>query len=224
MHSTKLIFFDLDGTLIDSLPDLAWAVDRMMLSMNKTPPGILNTKSWVGNGAAKLIKRALTHSMDAEPEAKEFHHAQQLFNRFYSETLSVRSRLYEGVMVTLEQLKRHAIGFVCITNKPSEFTLPLLQQLCLTPFFDLVICGDSLNYKKPHPEPLFYAAEQSQIAISDCLMVGDSKNDIEAARAAGCPVVAVSYGYNHGEDIRLANPDACIDHFADLLPLIVPAA
>lgn len=133
MHSTKLIFFDLDGTLIDSLPDLAWAVDRMMLSMNKTPPGILNTKSWVGNGAAKLIKRALTHSMDAEPEAKEFHHAQQLFNRFYSETLSVRSRLYEGVMVTLEQLKRHAIGFVCITNKPSEFTLPLLQQLCLTP-------------------------------------------------------------------------------------------
>lgn len=223
LFSAKHLFFDLDGTLVDSLPDLTQAVDRMMLSMNKAPPGIECVKSWVGNGAAKLIKRALTRSMNDEPDVQEFERAQQLFNRYYWENLSSHSRLYDGVTDTLDQLTRHAKSLVCITNKPSLFAHPLLQALGLSQFFQIIICGDSLNFKKPHPEPLLHAAEQHKTPITNCLMVGDSKNDILAARAAGCPVIAVSYGYNHGEDIRLSAPDACIDRFADLLPLLQPS-
>ena len=224
MFPVKRIFFDLDGTLINSLPDLASALDQMMLSMNKSPPGLTLTGSWVGNGADRLIKRALTHSMDAEPEPLEFVRAQQLFHKYYSDKLSMHSCLYEGVLETLDQLKRQSIGLACITNKPSQFTHPLLQEFGLDHYFDIVICGDSLDNKKPHPEPLLYTAQQAGVALTHCLMVGDSRNDVEAARAAGCPVAAVSYGYNHGEDIRLANPDACVDQFADLLPLLTPVS
>lgn len=220
MFTPKAIFFDLDGTLLHSLPDLAWAADQMMLAMNRAAPGIELVGRWIGNGAERLIKRALTGSMEGEPPEAELCQGKRLFQHFYEQSLATRSKPYEGVVETLERLRDRQTPLACITNKPAAFTAPLLDKLGLTHYFSLCLSGDSLANKKPHPEPLLYAADHCGMALPECLMVGDSKNDIAAARAAGCPVIAVSYGYNHGENIHQAGPDAVIDRFDELLRFI----
>lgn len=220
MFNPSAIFFDLDGTLVDSIGDLAWAVGRMMEDLGKPDPGREKVVSWVGNGAPVLIKRALTGSMDGDPDNREFERATALFMSHYRANLAVHSELYPGVCGTLNRLAECQLPLICITNKPAEFTDQLLANLNIDQLFRETISGDSLPNRKPHPEPLFHAAKLCGTSIEQCLMVGDSKSDVQAALSAGCPVVAVSYGYNHGEDIRLSNPDITIDRFEQLLPLI----
>ncbi|MEZ5525117.1 MAG: phosphoglycolate phosphatase [Pseudomonadales bacterium] len=220
MFKPSAVFFDLDGTLVDSVADMAFAVSKMLSHFDLPAPGIEQVSTWVGNGAQKLVKRALTGSMHGEPDEALLNRAMPLFERYYHENLALHSQLYEHVEHTLEALKSSGIKLACITNKPAQFTGILLENINIARYFSLVVSGDTLPTKKPHPGPLLHAAQEFGLHIDQCLMVGDSKSDIEAAHAAGCPVVALSYGYNHGEDIRQHRPDITIDSLDELLPLI----
>lgn len=220
MFKPRAVFFDLDGTLVDSVADMSYAVGKMLSHFDKPAPGIERVSTWVGNGAQALINRALTGEMDGEADKALFDQAMPLFNRYYHENLAKHSALYEHVEDTLKALKKAGLPLACITNKPAQFTEKLLKNIHIGQYFSLVVSGDSLPTKKPHPGPLLHAAQEFGLHIDECLMVGDSKSDIVAAQQAGCPVVALSYGYNHGQDIRQHNPDITIDSLAELLPLL----
>ena len=220
MFRPRAIFFDLDGTLVDSVADMSVAVEKMLSHFDKPAPSTKTVSTWVGNGAQKLVKRALTGRMEGEPEPALFEQAMPLFNRYYHENLARHSELYEHVDDTLKRLQQAGLPLACITNKPAQFTEVLLENINIAHYFSLVVSGDTLPTKKPDPAPLIHAAQTFNVPIADCLMVGDSKSDIVAAQQAGCPVVALSYGYNHGEDIRQHNPDITIDSLDQLLPLI----
>jgi phosphoglycolate phosphatase len=216
----QLILLDLDGTLVDSVPDLAFAVDSMMQQLHLPKRGIASVREWVGNGMERLIKRALVNDMHGEPDEALFQRALPLFKHAYNQCNGHHSLLYPNVKTTLQYLHDHAFLMACITNKPRQFTEPLLEQLGIAHFFNLILSGDSLPSKKPDPLPLIHATQHFNVLPQNCVMIGDSKNDVQAARAAHLQVICVSYGYNHGEDIRLSHPDAVLDDFGELRDLI----
>ncbi len=216
MKKPNLILIDLDGTLVDSVPDLAYSVDGMMRAIGREPWGEERVRDWVGNGVERLVRRALTGSLDGEPDEAEFKRAYPVFLKLYAEHNGERSRPYPGVLEGLTWMASANFTLGCITNKAARFTEPLLQALGLAPFFGITISGDSLPRKKPDPMPLLHACEHFSIPPQHSLMLGDSVSDVKAARAAGFDIVCVSYGYNHGNDIRDAHPDAVIDSFVEL--------
>ncbi len=216
----RLVLIDLDGTLVDSVPDLAAAANRMLATLGRPPAHQDDVRNWVGNGAVRLVKRALVGALDGEPEVTEFERAMPLFLEYYAEENCRHSQPYPTVRATLERLAATGLNLACVTNKPADFTRPMLEQLGLAGFFGLVVAGDTARAVKPDPAPLLHALDFFNLPAGDALMVGDSINDIQAARAAGMPVICVSYGYNHGRDIRLAAPDAVIDALAELEQLI----
>ena len=220
----EAIVIDLDGTMVDSVPDLAHSVDQVMERLHLAPCGEAQVRLWVGNGVEPLVKRALTKSMDGEPDAALFAQAFPLFLEVYGANTCARSRLYPGIGEGLLRLKGLGYRLACVTNKAERFTTPLLVALGIAAHFELVIAGDSLPRKKPDPLPLLHASQHFGVPPQAVLMVGDSVSDVKAARAAGCNVVCVSYGYNHGEDIREAGPDAVIDRLTELPDLFVQAA
>ncbi len=219
-QNKKLVVFDLDGTLVDSVPDLAFCVDEMLKLMDLPPAGEAKVRQWVGNGVERLVKRALLGRMDGEPDADLFDRALPIFLELYGENISRRSCLFPGVEQGLSWLAEHKINLACVTNKAQRYTIPLLKELGIYERFAIVLSGDSLSEKKPSAMPLLHAAEHCGIAKENCLMVGDSISDVRAARAAGFPVICLSYGYNHGQDIRTAEPDAVIDSLAELPGLL----
>ncbi|HWY25876.1 MAG TPA: phosphoglycolate phosphatase [Nevskia sp.] len=216
-HSQALLF-DLDGTLIDTVPDIAAAVDRALLDLSLPAAGLARVRGWVGNGAAKLLERALRHA-GAPPEEMSAR-ALDLFLQHYGDEFTVRSELYEGVAETLDRLAARGLRLAVCTNKPSAFVAPLLRHFRIDHHFALSIGADELPQRKPHPAPLLHIAASFGLKPAECLMVGDSVNDVEAARAAGMPVIAVSYGYNHGAPIADSRPDAVVDRFAQIVELI----
>ncbi len=220
LNKPEMVLLDLDGTLIDSVPDLAYCVDEMMKQLGRPVCGEARVRGWVGNGIEKLVKRALTDELEAEPAAADMARAMPIFNELYAANNSVRSRLFPGVRAGLEALRAAGIKLGCVTNKAACFTEPMLRDLGIMEFFAIVVSGDTTPQKKPHPAPLLYAAEFFKVGPEHALMVGDSMHDVHAARAAGFAVVAVSYGYNHGIDIREAQPDAVIDSLAELKALL----
>ncbi|WP_017445903.1 phosphoglycolate phosphatase [Gayadomonas joobiniege] len=215
---TTTILFDLDGTLVDSAPDLANSVNATLIQLGREPFTTSKIRNWVGNGAKVLIERALsgqkTISTTLDPQLAD--KALKLFLHHYSEHLAVDSALYPGVAETLSALKNKGYKLALVTNKPSAFISPLLKGLAIDDYFLANIGGDTLPQKKPAPEPLLHAADLLKQAPQNCVMVGDSKNDILAGKAAGMLTVAVTYGYNYGEDISLQQPDFCFDHFAQI--------
>ncbi|TVQ93508.1 MAG: phosphoglycolate phosphatase [Chromatiaceae bacterium] len=215
-----LILIDLDGTLVDSVPDLTHCVDAMLTQLGRASRGEAAVRNWVGNGVERLVKRALTDRMDGEPTAAELAEALPLFCDIYADNTARRSVPYPGVREGLTWLRERGYRLGCVTNKAARFTEPLLAALDLREHFELVISGDSLPEHKPHPLPLLHAADFFGCAPAAALMVGDSVSDVKAARAAGFAVVCVSYGYNHGEDIGLAGPDAVIDALTELQVLL----
>lgn len=213
-----LVLFDFDGTLMDCLPDLAAGIDRMLADLGWPPAGEEKVSHWLGNGAVILVRRALLDRYDisgTEPDIVS-EQALALFLSHYGEVSGQQSRLYPGVDICLERLAALNIPMALVTNKPLPFTEHLLQQFDLSKYFQLVLGGDCLPEKKPHPLPLLHAMQTFDVQPSQTLMVGDSSNDILAAKAAGCPVVAVSYGFNHGESVAKQQPDLILDTLADL--------
>ena len=219
-----MILIDVDGTLVDSVPDLAYCVDAMMMHLGRSPCGEARVRNWVGNGVERLVGRALVGALDGEPAVADFARAYPLFLDLYAKNTSKRSHLYPGVREGLDMLKAAGYPLGCVTNKAAQFTEPLLRDLGVSDDFAIVISGDTLLRKKPDPEPLLHAAGFFGVAPQDSLMIGDSVSDVRAARAAGFQIVCVSYGYNHGMDIREARPDAVIDTLTGILPLLEKAA
>ena len=217
----ELILIDVDGTLVDSVPDLAYCIDEMMKQLDMPVRGIDAVREWVGNGVETLTKRALVNALSGEPDAGLFAKAMPIFNALYAVNNSQRSNLYPGVLEALEAFKAdpdYRVG--CVTNKAARFTIPILEDLGIKDFFEIIICGDTLEKKKPDPLPLLHVAEKLGIKPENALMLGDSMSDVKAARAAGFKIVCMSYGYNHGEDIRDYNPDAVIDTMTEFSGLI----
>ena len=224
LKQPKLILIDVDGTLVDSVPDLAYCVNSMMRELGMPEHGEASIRDWVGNGVERLVRRALIGELEGEPQEALFRRAYPLFLDCYAVNTSARSTLYPGVREGLDELRTRGYVLGSVTNKAGQFTVPLLKDLGIYEDFAVVVAGDTLDKKKPDPEPLFYAAEQMGVSPADCMMVGDSISDIKAARAAGFQIVCVPYGYNHGNDIREGKPDAVIDSLAHLDTLLQDAA
>jgi phosphoglycolate phosphatase len=212
----RAVLFDLDGTLVHSAPDLAAAVNRMLHDLGHAEQPLENVITWVGNGMTRLVKRALTGDMHAEPDAGLFARALTLFKTHYAAHLAVHTKPYAGTPAVLETLAGRGFSLGCVTNKPAMFTVPLLQQLGLDKYFRVVVSGDTTPVRKPDPAPLRHACEALGIDAARAMLVGDSANDVQAARNAGMPVICVSYGYNHGRDVRELNPDVVVDSLAEV--------
>ena len=214
--SIRAVLFDLDGTLVDSAPDIARAVDRTLEALGRPPAGADRVRNWVGNGAPRLIKRVLTGEMHGEPEAELYERAFDLFLRNYGEDLTGHSVLYPGAAEMLSALQGRGLKLACVTNKPERFARPVLEALGIAAPFEIIVGGDTVDAKKPDPAPMLFALDRLGVAPEQALMVGDSVIDVEAARNTGTGVVCVPYGYNHGVDVRGFGPDAVIDNLREL--------
>lgn len=219
-----MVLIDVDGTLVDSVPDLAYCVDEMMKQLGMPVHGEAKVREWVGNGVERLVRRALIGQLDGEPDEALFDKAYPIFMQLYAENTSKRSQLYPGVQEGLAWLRQAGYKLGCVTNKAAQFTEPLLKDLGIHDVFGIVISGDTLERKKPDPMPLLHAADFFGVEPADALMIGDSVSDVKAARAAGFQIICMSYGYNHGVDIREARPDVVIDSMAELASVLSSAA
>ena len=216
----EMVLIDVDGTLVDSVPDLAFCVDEMLKQLGMPTRGEQRVRHWVGNGVERLVKRGLINQLDGEPDEALYAKALPIFRELYAENTSRRSCLYDGVREALDFLSTTGVKIGCVTNKASEFTLPILRDLGISSYFETVLCGDMVERKKPDPLPLLQSAETLGVSPQASLMIGDSMSDVKAARAAGFSIVCMSYGYNHGEDIRDYDPDAVIDSMDQIRDII----
>ena len=223
LRPVQMVLIDVDGTLVDSVPDLAYCVDEMMQQLDMPVRGEANVRNWVGNGVERLVRRALTNSLDGEPDDALFEKAYPVFLDLYADNTSKRSILYPGVTEGIAFLKSARYKLGCVTNKAAQFTEPLLKDLGISAYFSIVVSGDTLPVKKPDPGPLLHVAKHFGVSPAHSTMIGDSISDVKAARAAGFQIICMSYGYNHGVDIREAQPDAVIDSMAELEGLLESA-
>ena len=207
---------DLDGTLLHTAPEIAAAANQMLQAMQRPTLDPMQIQGYIGEGAQMLIQRCLMGSLANVPDAAALAEAQALFLKFYADNVS-HSQPYPGVVAGLEAMQKAGYRLACVTNKPASFTLPLLQASQLDSYFSVVVSGDSLSKKKPDPAQLLHVCEHFQLAPEQALMVGDSISDVTAARAAGCYVITVPYGYNHG---LVLQSDASIAQLGDALTLL----
>ncbi|NRA42538.1 MAG: phosphoglycolate phosphatase [Pseudomonadales bacterium] len=223
------MLFDLDGTLVDSVPDLTQAMNLAIAESNMQQPFCVSAsllKLWVGNGAERLVQRAHRYLATVlDPNAMpscELLHRRFLYHYGHLSTAQKQSCLYDGVEQVLGKLTQAGIALAVVTNKPAQFTPALLSDLGIAKYFDVVVAGDSLPVKKPDPQPLLHALDCLRnkghaVQIESALMVGDSKNDILAAKAANMASASVSYGYNHGESITEYNATLKLSALTELL-------
>jgi len=202
--------FDLDGTLLDTLPDIADAGNAMLAELKRPVVHEAIVRSYIGDGIPRLVKRLLTESREGEPEAALFERANGVFQARYAERLDVRTRPYPGAVDGIARLRRAGYKLACVTNKAERFARPLLDAHFGIGAFDLLVGGDSLPRKKPDPMPILHCCERFGIVPAALLVVGDSANDVAAGLAAGCPVVCVPYGYTGGLDVRSLGADAIV--------------
>lgn len=215
LEGVELVAFDLDGTLIDSVPDLAIAVDAALVELGLPAVGEARVRDWVGNGSLVLMERALRFTAHTDDGLLD--RAHQAFLEHYARAPGAHTRLYSGVRECLDGLRGRGLPLALVTNKPEAFIAPLLGGLGLAGDFALCLGGDSLAEKKPHPAPLLHVASHFAISPAACLMVGDSRHDIAAGKAAGFRTLAVPYGYNHGEPVRDSGPDGVVESLAELV-------
>ena len=212
------VLFDLDGTLLDTAGDIRVALNRTLAESGWEPLPESDVRRMIGQGSPILIERAAAAQGRALGEAAQHAMLERFFHHYgaLQENEEFSARPYAGASEALERLHGAGLRTAIVTNKQERFATGLLERLRLKQWIDLVVGGDSCERRKPDPQPLLYACERLAAPPSRTLMVGDSRNDCEAARAAGCPVVLVSYGYNHGEPVADARPDRVIERLDDL--------
>ena len=215
------VTLDLDGTLLDTVPDLADAAKAMLAELSLPPRSEDDIRRYVGRGIQHLVQRCLGE--DRAADLALFDRAQQSFRRHYAQTNGRKARPYPGVLPALDRLRNLQIPMAVVTNKSAAFTDPLLVSSGLAEYFAFAVSGDSLAEKKPHPLPLLHACKRLDSMPAGNLHIGDSRHDAACARAAGCPVVLVDYGYNEGEDVRKLDCDAIVASLEAAVALITAA-
>lgn len=211
----QAVLLDLDGTLVDSIPDIASATNAMLTDLGRETLPLSLIRSFVGKGSDILVQRALNaHNTDATYDDIEYSQARELFAQHYAVTNGEASIVYDGVYDGLSAFKALGCQLAVVTNKPVGFAIPLLNKLRLASYFDLIIGGDSTEEKKPHPLPFTYACQQLAIAPEKALVIGDSNNDALAARAAKIDVLLVPYGYSEGMDVQTLDVDGIVGTIA----------
>jgi len=218
--AVQAVMIDLDGTLLDTIPDLAAAINLMLDALGHAPLPLDTVRTFVGKGLPRLVERALARDIDGHADAAAMARALPVFERFYTEVNGRYTTVYPGVREGLEQFRAGGFPLACVTNKSGAFTLPLLERMGMAPFFAQTISGDTLARKKPDPMQLLHACAQFGVAPEQTLMIGDSVNDAQAARAAGCPVFCVPYGYNEGLAVQSLDVDAIVGALTECIPLI----
>ena len=206
----RAAIIDLDGTMLDTVPDFEAALNGMRADLGLAPITQATIKPLVGKGSEKLVRDALLLDWDAARVDTVFDAALAGYQRHYLAINGERSTLFEGVIEGLQAMREQGLRLVCVTNKPIAFTLPLLDQKGLAPYFERVFGGDSFAKKKPDPMPMLGACAALDLPPSQVVAIGDSSNDAESARAAGCFVLTVPYGYNHGRPIQEINSDGIV--------------
>lgn len=209
----RAVLFDLDGTLVDTIADLASAIDATRADFDLTPIGVTIAAGYVGQGIEPFVLDALAHG-DGVDVAAIRTEALARFREHYRAVNGVRSVLYPGVADGLHRWREVSRGLAVVTNKSSEFTLPLLRRMQLAKFFDVVVCGDSVERRKPDPESLLYACRKLGVEPENTLFIGDSINDALAARAAGIRALAVPYGYHGTADVHELPVEAVVPDIA----------
>lgn len=226
-HPLQAAIVDLDGTMVDTLGDFSAALNLMLADLSLPLIDAVHVKAMVGKGSEHLIRSVLRHVLtqthDGNVQALAESHYDAAWASYQRHYLAINgqfSKVYPGVIEGLETLKARGWPLACLTNKPTDFAKPLLAAKGLAGYFSLVFGGDAFERKKPDPLPLLKTCAALGVAPAHTLMVGDSANDAQAARAAGCPVVLVTYGYNHGEPVRGVDADGFVDSLAELASLV----
>ena len=214
----KGVFFDLDGTLFDTAPELSFATNKMLKDIDLQGLESNVIKSFIGKGADNLVRKSISYSSNKNPEAL-FKKARKLFDKYYILN-AAQSLPYDGVKETLIKLKKKKLSLACVTNKPEIYTHAILKKSGLIAYLDLVVSGDTVSRKKPDPMPLHYSCDKLELVPKEAIMVGDSCNDIEAGFSAGTYVVTVPYGYQYGQSIESDKVDLAIKNLNDLVTII----
>ncbi len=218
--AVKVIMIDLDGTLLNTADDLALAANLMLKDLGMPEQSTETIRSYIGKGIQKLVKRTLTGQLDGEPDAALFAKALSIYEKHYAGCLSTNTRPYPGVVDGIRIMQEAGLRLTCITNKAEAFTIPLLRATGLYDRFEMVLSGDSLPRKKPDPMPLMHICKHFDAQPHEALLIGDSLNDAIAARAAGCHVFCVPYGYNEGRNVYELDCDAIVESLVDAAKLV----
>ena len=218
--SIQAAIVDLDGTMLDTVPDFEAALNGMRADLGLGPITQAVIKPLVGKGSEKLVRDALLLDWDAARVEAAHEEAMAGYQRHYLAINGQRSTLFDGVLEGLQAMRDLGLRLVCVTNKPVAFTLPLLDQKGLAPYFEQVFGGDSFAKKKPDPMPMLGACAALDLPPGRVVAIGDSSNDAESARGAGCFVLTVPYGYNHGRPVQEIQSDGIVDSLLEAAALI----
>ena len=220
LGAVRAVLLDLDGTLLDTAPEIAAAAADMLSELGLDPVDPLRVREFIGKGIPHLVRRTLEASLGRAPDGRRVGSAMEGFFFHYAKRNGCMAKPYPGVLEGITELRAKGFALACVTNKTAQFTIPLLEATGLAGFFPVVVSGDTMPKKKPAPDPLLEACRRLGIPALEALMIGDSRNDALAARAAGCPVLLVPYGYTEGEDVQGIDCDGIVPsllHVAGLL-------
>ena len=217
----RAAIIDLDGTMVDTAPDFQVAINRMRDELHLAPLALDTIVDFVGKGSENLMRRVLGVDFEKSEVESRFDHALERYQHHYLQINGDHSELYAGVHEGLVAMKKGGVRLACVTNKPIAFARPLLEKKGLIDLFEVIYGGDSLAHKKPHPLPMLTVCNDFNLQPAQVVAIGDSSNDSEAARAAGCRVLTVPYGYNHGQPVQTIDTDGIVESLLDAASLIV---
>jgi phosphoglycolate phosphatase len=217
----RAAIIDLDGTMVDTAPDFQVAINRMREELHLAPLALETITDFVGKGSENLMRRVLGVDFEASEVERRFELALQRYQHHYLQINGDHSELYAGVHEGLLAMKKGGVRLACVTNKPIAFARPLLEKKGLIDSFEVIYGGDSLAHKKPHPLPMLTVCNDFDLQPDQVVAIGDSSHDSEAARAAGCRVLTVPYGYNHGQPVQTIDTDGIVESLIDAANLIV---
>ena len=220
LKGIRAAIIDLDGTMVHTAPDFQVAINRMRDELNLAPLPLETITDFVGKGSENLMRRVLGVDFEESKVESLFNHALERYQHHYLQINGDHSQLYVGVCEGLQTMKDSGVRLACVTNKPIAFARPLLQKKGLIEFFELIYGGDSLPQKKPHPLPMLTVCRDFELQPAQVVAIGDSSNDSQAARAAGCRVLTVPYGYNHGQPVHSIDTDGIVESLQDAAILI----
>ncbi len=220
LQDTHAVILDLDGTLIDSVPDLDAALNGMLADMGLPSVDEAQVRMFVGRGTPHLVRSTISVHLDENAVAATFDRALTLFYRHYRNFNGERSHMYPHVREGIEKMAAKGLKIACVTNKPSVFTEPLLAKNGIYPFFDAIFCADTFPKKKPDPFPIIMTCKKFNLRPNQVVAIGDSENDANAARAAGCSLFLVPYGYNYGIPVAQLKPDAVVEDLCQAVDFI----